>query len=73
MEADPVGELVRVYREVNAKQKEDEALRDTCKAELVKLQAGDEENLAIWEKCVAHSKEGLQKILRGQKSILRPR
>ena len=61
-DADPVGELVRVYREVNTRQKEDESLRDTCKAELVNLQAGDEENLAIWEKCVEHSKEGLQKI-----------
>ena len=62
LEADPVTELLRIYREVNAKQKDDETLRDICKAELVKLQAGDEENLAIWERCVALSKIGLQKI-----------
>ncbi|MCB1232594.1 MAG: arginine--tRNA ligase [Verrucomicrobiae bacterium] len=62
LESDPVGELLRIYREVNAKQKDDETLRDICKAELVKLQAGDEENLAIWERCVALSKQGLQKI-----------
>lgn len=62
LETNPVGELLRIYREVNARQKDDETLRDTCKAELVKLQAGDEENLAIWERCVALSKQGLQKI-----------
>lgn len=62
LERDPVGELVRVYREVNARQKEDELLRETCKAELVKLQSGDEENLAIWNRCVALSKQGLQQI-----------
>ena len=59
---DPVGELLRIYREVNAKQKSDEPLRDACRAELVKLQGGDAENLAIWEKCVELSKRGLQKI-----------
>ena len=62
LEAEPVSELLRLYRDVNAAQKEDETLRDTCKAELVKLQAGDEENLAIWERCVEVSKQGLQKI-----------
>ena len=32
--------------------KEKPELLDTCKAELVKLQAGDGENLAIWKRCV---------------------
>ncbi len=35
---------------------------ETCKNELVRLQAGDPENLAIWEKCIEVSKDGLQKI-----------
>jgi arginyl-tRNA synthetase len=59
---DPIRELVRVYREVNAAAKEDPAIMDVCKAELVKLQAGDAENLAIWQQCIAVSKDGLQKI-----------
>lgn len=59
--AEPISELVRVYREVNAT-KEEPGVLDTCKAELVKLQAGDPENLAIWQKCIDVSKEGLQKI-----------
>ena len=62
LDADPIVELVRVYREVNAATKDDPATLDTCKAELVKLQAGDEENLAIWQQCIDLSKLGLQKI-----------
>jgi arginyl-tRNA synthetase len=60
--ADPIKELVRVYREVNASTKDDPAVLETCKAELVKLQAGDAENLAIWQQCIDVSKAGLQKI-----------
>ncbi|MEO5916676.1 MAG: arginine--tRNA ligase [Luteolibacter sp.] len=59
--ADPIAELVRIYRKVNAL-KEDEGILDACKAELVKLQAGDPANLAIWQKCIDVSKAGLQKI-----------
>jgi arginyl-tRNA synthetase len=58
---DPIAELVRVYRKVNA-MKEEPGVLDDCKAELVKLQAGDPENLAIWQKCIEVSKNGLQKI-----------
>lgn len=62
LEADPVAELLRVYRTVNANCGEDDAIREICKQELVKLQGGDEENLQIWEKCVDLSKQGLQGI-----------
>ena len=62
LERDPITELVRVYRQVNEDTKADPAVLETCKADLVKLQAGDPENLAIWEKCIEVSKSGLQKI-----------
>jgi arginyl-tRNA synthetase len=62
LEADPITELVRVYREVNAATREDPAVLETCKAELVKLQAGDADNLAIWQKCIELSKLGLERI-----------
>jgi arginyl-tRNA synthetase len=62
LEKDPVAELLRVYRTVNALCGEDESVRETCKQELVKLQGGDEENLKIWERCVELSKQGLQGI-----------
>jgi arginyl-tRNA synthetase len=71
--ADPIRELLRLYKAVNAQSKGEEVAkeageradtptRDACKAELVKLQAGDAENLAIWEQCVAVSKAGLETV-----------
>lgn len=62
LDADPVTELLRVYRTVNTQCGDDESVRELCKQELVKLQSGDEENLSIWEKCVELSKQGLQGI-----------
>ncbi len=62
LEADPIAELVRLYRDVNNAGKEDPEVRELCKAELVKLQAGDPENLGIWQRCIDLSKAGLQKI-----------
>lgn len=62
LEQDPISELVRVYREVNASTKDNPAVLETCKGELVKLQAGDPENLAIWQQCIEFSKRGLERI-----------
>ncbi|KAB2641108.1 MAG: arginine--tRNA ligase [Verrucomicrobia bacterium] len=62
LEADPISELVRVYRDINAATKDQPELLEACKGELVKLQAGDAENLAIWRQCIDLSKRGLQKI-----------
>jgi arginyl-tRNA synthetase len=62
LEADPIAELVRIYRLVNAATKDDPAVLETCKAELVKLQAGDPENLSIWSQCIETSRLGLERI-----------
>jgi arginyl-tRNA synthetase len=62
LEADPIPELLRIYRDVNAATKADPAVLETCKAELVRLQAGDPENLAIWQRCIDVSKRGLEAI-----------
>ena len=62
LDRDPIAELVRVYREVNAATKEDAAVLETCKAELVRLQAGDADNLSIWRQCIDLSKLGLERI-----------
>ncbi len=58
----PIDELLKVYKEVNVRCKQDPSLLDTCKVELVKLQAGDTENLAIWERCIEVTKRGLEYI-----------
>ena len=55
LEAAPIDELVRLYREVNALEESDPAIRETVRGELVKLQQGDQENLAIWKQAVALS------------------
>lgn len=62
LDADPITELLRVYREVNVATKADSAVLEICKGELVKLQAGDPENLEIWQQCIDVSKRGLQRI-----------
>ncbi len=71
--SDPIRELLRLYKAVNAESKaQEEALkagdrpdtpiRDACRAELVKLQAGDPENRAIWQRCVDVSLAGLATV-----------
>ena len=46
---DPIAELVRIYKETNARSTTDESIREACRQELVKLQAGDTENFSIWK------------------------
>lgn len=62
LQRDPIAELLRIYKAVNASVKADEAVLNTCRNELVKLQQGDEENLAIWRRCVDLSLAQLQRI-----------
>src|SRR5712691_2013612 len=52
---DPIAELVRIYKTTNEFATADPAVRDACRNELVRLQAGDPENLRIWQECVAIS------------------
>lgn len=59
---DPIHELVRVYKAISAATKADEAVLETCKGELVKLQQGDAENLGIWKECVRLTLEQLEKV-----------
>ena len=51
----PVEELVRLYKEANALSETDPTVLTECRDELVKLQHGDPENLAIWRQCVSLS------------------
>ena len=55
LETDPMAELVRLYREADLRSKQDSAVLEQCRLELVKLQQGDPENRAIWERAVALS------------------
>jgi arginyl-tRNA synthetase len=52
LERDPVAEMTRLYREVNALEQTDPAVHRAAREELVKLQQGDPENRAIWQQLV---------------------
>lgn len=47
-----VANLEKCYVLSAAKAKEDESWKDSCRAELVKLQQGDEANLALWKRFI---------------------
>ncbi len=60
--ASPVEELERIYVKSYEKTKEDPAWLDAARAELVKLQSGDADNLALWKQFVALSLGEFQRI-----------
>lgn len=60
--ASPVQELERVYVASYQKSKEDESWLDAAREELVKLQAGDAENLKLWKTFVTLSLQEFHKI-----------
>ena len=62
LERDPIAELVRIYKETNEKSTTDETVREACRQELVKLQAGDKENVDIWNECVALSMQEFEHV-----------
>jgi arginyl-tRNA synthetase len=62
LQRDPLAEIVRIYKETNAKSTSDPAVRDACRQELVKLQSGDNENVGIWKECVALSMQDFEHI-----------
>jgi arginyl-tRNA synthetase len=62
LQRDPLAEIVRIYKETNAKSTSDPAVRDACRQELVKLQSGDNENVGIWKECVALSMQDFEHV-----------
>ncbi len=61
LDEDPIEALLAIYKKVNDACSDD-AVREACRSELVKLQQGDEKNLAIWNQCVELSRNSLEKI-----------
>ncbi len=62
LEEDAINELERVYRLATAKAKEDDSFADAARAELAKLQQGDAENFAMWERFVAATRVKLDEV-----------
>ena len=62
LQRDPLAEIVRVYKETNELASKDPEVREACRQELVKLQAGDKENIDIWNECVALSMQDFERV-----------
>jgi arginyl-tRNA synthetase len=58
--ADPIAEMERIYKAINS----DESLREDARAELVKLQSGDAENRALWQRMIDLSQEHFDTVYR---------
>src|SRR6516162_8108302 len=52
---DPIGEMERLYKLVNAASESDPKVLEEARQELVKLQRGDPESLRIWREMIALS------------------
>lgn len=61
-ERDPLAELERIYKIVQARTKSDPAVAAQAREEIVKLQKGDPENLALWQEFMAVSHQSLDRI-----------
>jgi arginyl-tRNA synthetase len=62
LQQNPLAEIVRIYKETNALAASDPEVREACRQELVKLQAGDKENIDIWNECVAFSMQDFEHV-----------
>jgi arginyl-tRNA synthetase len=56
LQAQPIAELERVYKLASERAGNDEAFAESARAELAKLQSGDEENRTLWEHFVEVSR-----------------
>src|SRR5947199_9346212 len=62
LQRNPQAEIVRIYKETNERATRDPQVREACRRELVKLQAGDKENIDIWNECVAFSMQDFEHV-----------
>jgi arginyl-tRNA synthetase len=62
LQRNPLAEIVRIYKETNERATHDPQVREACRQELVKLQAGDKENIDIWNECVAFSMQDFEHV-----------
>ncbi|MCF7669895.1 MAG: arginine--tRNA ligase [Verrucomicrobia bacterium] len=56
LENDPVGEMERIYREINSECERAPSILESARGELVKLQNNDPENIGIWRRMIELSR-----------------
>lgn len=59
---DPLGEMERMYKAVQAQAKVDPAVAARAREELAKLQRGDPANKALWEEFTAASRQAFERV-----------
>jgi arginyl-tRNA synthetase len=64
LQRNPLAEIVRIYKETNERVNNEPEVREACRQELVKLQAGDKENIDVWNECVAFSMQDFERVYR---------
>lgn len=64
LQANPINELERLYKAINSACEADPNLLELARQELFKLQQGDPENLAIWQRMIELSKAEFDAIYR---------
>jgi arginyl-tRNA synthetase len=62
LRADPIAEMERLYKMVNAQCDADPSVLERARQELVKLQGGDAENLRLWREMIALSESQFERI-----------
>jgi len=62
LQGDALTELERVYKAASARAKEDASFAEEARAELKKLQDGDPDNTALWNRFVAATRQTLDRV-----------
>jgi arginyl-tRNA synthetase len=62
LEADPIGEMERLYKMINNACELDPKVLEAARQELVRLQGGDEENLRLWREMITLSESQFQRV-----------
>ncbi len=62
LDRDALGEMERLYKLVNAEFEASDSMKGEARQELVKLQEGDPENLAIWKEMISLSLKAFDQI-----------
>lgn len=61
-ERDPLAEMERIYKTIQAQTKSDPAIAARAREELAKLQKGDADNTALWQEFMAVSRRTFERV-----------
>ena len=71
LQATPIPELERVYKLASERAGSDEAFAERARAELAKLQSGDEQNRTLWEHFVVEPRDSRIGVCRARRLVRR--